>query len=569
MKLDLRYRGELNPEVSVIFNEIASKSRKPFTQLVDNLSLRHNNLDWWVESPASRNTLVSPFFHYFCALHLVSELISKNYTISEIIVDSIAFRRILKKYFHSKNQSIIVKNDKNPLTNFIKNFFKPFVKIPIELFNRIYQIQCCRKTRFLQKQFPTKPLKIIDVFCFPGFVTEDRYYNGLWESLDSEQKKTTFFVPTIVMMPKNKITAIYKELRSSERNFMIKEDFLTIRDLIYAVCHYFRTTSLHIDPVVVLGVDISRLVKEELNGMGGYSGAVEAILNYCFAKNLKEHGIKIDLVIDWFENNFFDRGWNAGFRKFYPESQIVGYKGYINIPFHLSLYPTEVENISMVIPNKIAVIGNGLVDSTKEFFPDLNVVISPAFRFNHLWDATYNKPDTCKFRILVALSITLKESVYILKTIEKIIGEIDITNMLFWIKPHPTMSKEKLKIALDGKCPKEFIFIQGSSSDYLNRCNILISGMSSICLEAMALGIPVIVVEKLSGLHYDQIPKEIPQGLWTSCRTLGDIENAIECYKNRSDKEIEEHKKIGLRIKKDYFEPISRDGVLDFLNLNG
>ena len=93
--------------------------------------------------------------------------------------------------------------------------------------------------------------------------------------------------------------------------------------------------------------------------------------------------------------------------------------------------------------------------------------------------------------------------------------------------------------------------------------------MSSICLEAMALGIPVIVVEKLSGLHYDQIPKEIPKGLWTSCRTLGDIENAIECYKNRSDKELKEHENMGLRIRKDYFEPVSKDSVLDFLNMKG
>ena len=32
---------------------------------------------------------------------------------------------------------------------------------------------------------------------------------------------------------------------------------------------------------------------------------------------------------------------------------------------------------------------------------------------------------------------------------------------------------------------------------------------------------------------------------------------------------LKEHEKIGLRIKKDYFEPVSKDSVLDFLSLNG
>ena len=63
MKLDLRFRGDLNLEVVNIFNHIADSKRKAFTLLVDRLSSSsEGNLDWWVEGPASRNTLSSPFF---------------------------------------------------------------------------------------------------------------------------------------------------------------------------------------------------------------------------------------------------------------------------------------------------------------------------------------------------------------------------------------------------------------------------------------------------------------------------------------------------------------------------
>ena len=63
MKLDLRYGGTLNHKLSVLSNDIANSIRAPFTELVAKISEpMENNLDWWVEGPASRNTLVSPYF---------------------------------------------------------------------------------------------------------------------------------------------------------------------------------------------------------------------------------------------------------------------------------------------------------------------------------------------------------------------------------------------------------------------------------------------------------------------------------------------------------------------------
>ena len=100
MELDLGYQGELDTEIAVLFNNIAKKLRGPFTQIVSEISdPMKGNIDWWVEGPASRNTITSPFFHYYCAFYLVHELIKKDYNISKIIVDSFALEKILKQYF--------------------------------------------------------------------------------------------------------------------------------------------------------------------------------------------------------------------------------------------------------------------------------------------------------------------------------------------------------------------------------------------------------------------------------------------------------------------------------------
>ena len=119
--MDLRYRGKLDPEIAVLFNDIAKQSRGLFTQIVSEISepIKYN-IDWWVEGPASRNPFASPFFHYFCSINLVNKLINNKYDISEIIVDSFALKQILKQYFTKNSKSILIKYQGTKLNYYSK-----------------------------------------------------------------------------------------------------------------------------------------------------------------------------------------------------------------------------------------------------------------------------------------------------------------------------------------------------------------------------------------------------------------------------------------------------------------
>ena len=561
--------GKLDSEINVLFNNIAKQLRAPFTQMVSDLSKpMQGNIDWWVEGPASRNTLVSPFYHYYCAFHLIDELINKNYDISEIIVDSFALENILKQFIRANGKSIpIIFKDKR-LKSYCKQIIILFVRLPLEIYRRIYQYRCAQKTNHMQKPIPKKPLALIDVFVHPGYISKDRYYNGLWENLNNKQRETTFFVPTFSGIPAREILSAYEELRMADRNYLIKEDYLKISDLVYAVGHYLRLLKIKISPTIVLGVEISPLVKEELRSMRGYSSAVGGLLNYRFSKRIKEQKTKLRMVIDWFENQVVDKGWNAGFNKFYPDIPTIGCRGYIPSLQYLCSYPSKIEYNSGILPATISVIGKGFIDSTREFAAILNVENSPAFRFQHVWNESTAKPDSNYFTILVALSIMSEESFNILNLVNEYLKTIGSNNMRFWVKPHPAMSEKELRNGFDNKWPEEFIIIQGPSSEYIPRSDIMISGMSSICLESMSLGVPVIVVENLRGLSYNPIPEEVSQDLWRPCRTPNDIENEVEYYQNRSDEEINRHKEIGLKIREDYFEPVTKEGVRNFLMLD-
>ena len=106
MIIDLRPNAKFQPEIYEMLSEISYKKIDLFNDLIEKISLDFkNNLDWWVEQPASRNTFQSPLYFYYCCLHLINSLLSSGKTIDKVISYSPALNKILrslKKKYHVK-----------------------------------------------------------------------------------------------------------------------------------------------------------------------------------------------------------------------------------------------------------------------------------------------------------------------------------------------------------------------------------------------------------------------------------------------------------------------------------
>ncbi len=100
--LDLRFNGKLEKKYALRINCIANELHNDFYIYIENISKPYEfNLDWWVEGSASRNNIASPLFHYCCSLMLVQEL-HKECNVSEIIVDSTIFYKIILDVIETK-----------------------------------------------------------------------------------------------------------------------------------------------------------------------------------------------------------------------------------------------------------------------------------------------------------------------------------------------------------------------------------------------------------------------------------------------------------------------------------
>ena len=565
MKLYFTADAKIDPEHSVLFNQIAVDIRKPFTDIIESISRQNkDSLDWWVSSPASRNTLASPLFHYYCCLALLQKLIQKKEPVPEIITDSRALKKILEDYLAKQGVIAKVTLARLPAKQRLKELIRPIYTIFGIPLKQLLLFFAAKLTRSLRKPLPSEPLTLIDTFVMPGYVEKDRYYPSILDALSEDEKQRVWFVPHLYGFRPWQFLQIVKRLCKADRNFTLKDDFLKFGDYWCLWQYLFRVRKLQIKPSFFCGADISLLMREELTSFRNLGSAHTPLLNYCFAKRLKEAEVKLRLVIDWFENQNIDRGWNAGFRRFFPDVKTIGYLGFITSAHYLCMYPTEEEKDNKVIPHKVAVIGRGLAQSARRFCPELDVYVAPAFRFQYVWRKRKYSPAANEYTILVALPIVISEAICILKLLAPATNEM-ADNARFWIKPHPTASQSRIQGAFGAGWPKRFEFVNGDFNDCVEKSNLLISSASSTCMETLAKGIPVIIIGNSYGLTQNPIPETIADDIWSLCYSPEEIIRAIQFYQSRSREKIKEHEEAGRRIREEYFEPVTREGVRQFL----
>jgi len=518
--------------------------------------INKDNLDWWVTSSANRNPFVSPLFIKYC-----ENILSVGRRENIKIENQEFLKRELKYGFITEIYEYIVRFIKYNLKIFIRKYLLFFY----EIVRKLVQLAAARITRNDDITF-SKPLILIDIFALPGFYSRDRYYTGLWDSLTQNEKSFVYFVPTITNTKIKDFIKVYKEVRSSERNILVKEDFLKISDIIFALIHFFRVMFLKFPTFVEDGFDLSIPIKKELQTCSGFSSAVEGILNYRFIRRLKKNNVQLKLVVDWWESQALDKGLHLAMHHFYPDIPVIGYLGYAPRELELQLFPTEYESNANVIPKVIGVIGDGFVEKIKRYYPDQKVMKVPAFRFQHLWNEKKSKNDD-RPSILIALTVLHRESFIILNMIKTNLFIIKKNNLDIHVKPHPSMSIDQMKKGLNSDWPNEFKIVQGATDKYIQSSKVLVTGMSSIALESLAIGKPVIVIENPDELPLIPIPDDIPKDMWRYCSDESQVYDALKHFLYI---ELDDQKKFsqkGKNIREKYFEPVTRRGVQNFLKL--
>jgi len=540
-----------------------------FTTLTDEVSETYgNDISWWVSELACRNSLTNEFFLEYCRIHFIRELMSNGVEIAEIRTDSPEVASILTGFLegHRTNVTIIRKTWWQRLYAClprVKDFFLLFIRelLYAALAKWFYPMQ--------KGGFSAKTV-LIDTFVFAESFSDntfiDRYYGRLDAFFRPEEREKIVYAPMIMGGIKDLIP-MFQKLRHVQNQFLLKEDLLTWRDIFWAFGFPFRIFRRKPRRWVENGIDFTSLARKIWIEHLFSANSVLGLMNYRFAQRVREEKIPLCLVIDWFENQIIDKGFNAGFRKYFPDIAHIGYEGFIAPPTYLCVVPSKKEYEYKVVPKTIAVTGPGLIGKMKEFCSDLDVIAAPGFRFSWLWKDFLPEPDSSYHTILIALDSTIEASRDILHCAITALEHDLPPNVRFWVKPHPaSMPIENLLATLDMKLPRNFTVMKGDFSSILRKCDMILTNTSSTCMEAIVLGIPALIAVSQASFSRNPIPSEIPGELWRMCFTSEDTARAIG-YFSTHPLDCRTRKALGQKIRSDYFTEVTFRTVRDFLRI--
>lgn len=568
-KFDFSEQGTLDPCWRWKFDAVVSRCRGSFTSLTDAASRRYGtDIFWWVSELACRNTLTNSFFLKYCQIHFIRELLAEGEKIAEVRADSLEFSRVLEKCLEGYPARVTLAQPGlwcrvRKYLSQGKDFVIFFLNVLLRTVLATWVLPC--------RTPPPPPDSILtDIFVsdasFSNGRFSDRYYSHFGGFLDEEGQGKIVYAPTLMVRLPN-LVPVLQSIRNAKDRFLLKEDVLRWQDLFWAFGVVFRILLRRPSGWTDEGIDFTPLARKVWRESILSPSSVLGLMDYRFAQRLKETKASFRMVIDWFENQIIDKGFNAGFRKFFPDIPHIGYEGYVTTPNYLCVYPSQSEFEFGVIPKTVAVIGPVLVPEMKDFCPRLDVIPAPALRFAWLWSSFTLDPDPAWFTVLVALDVTLEASCDILHCAMEAAKHGLPENFRFWVKPHPAaIPFDILLTRLGIELPQEFTVVSGDFPSTLRKCDMILSNTSTTCMEAVVFGIPAVIAGSRSGFSRNPIPAGVPKDLWRLCLTPEDTIQAMN-YFSHHPLDRDARMSLGRQIRKDYFTEVTPESVTAFIAL--
>jgi len=563
--------NELDSSRAALLEELSIKVRHEFNVLTEEiLNATDRSIYWLCSSIVSRDKNQSPLFMKCCYLALIRSLLDSGENIQAISVPDRSLKSTLDSHFAARQNKIkvylngeIESNGKRRLKR-LYGFAQIGYQFLLMYLAKDKKRKCNISDRYAYTLFHT--------FILPGSFSngdyEDRYFTGVLDNLPEDiDQKQFLFVPHFHM--KNGFKRFGKFCEESSLQFIMKHDYLKLRDYISTLLSPIKTVPKELNQIEFLGFRVFPLIHAELTANRWHLTTLMGILNNRFAKRLAENNIRIRLFVDWFENQATNKGINKGMKDYYPETYRVGYQGFVASFDNPHLFPTDCEVKGGGVPEEVAVMGSALVEREKVYCEGLHVTVAPAFRYAHLWDRVKEYPKKVN-SVVILVVLPLIEEKLVIDLLKQVLERNSLPDVLWRIKPHPAMGDRKLRRIVGYRgFRRNCEFVKGSFFERLIESDIVITGDSSAYMEAMCMGIPALVVCRKGSATQFPIPKESEGLLFSACHSADEIVSAIRLFVKRDVATIEHRRAIGVTIREEYFQAVTNEGIQRFLKIDG
>lgn len=494
------------------------------------------------------------------AFNLISEINQKAYEDVYLISNPV----FSKNPFSSKfiRNYINGQNNRHPSTAIIffklcKYYFKSFVLYFLYIFQFPF-------FRFVQKKFEVhtnnEELILIDTFFLANKIEQAGHYSDPYfpslEKILKEKSKRYAYLPVFYGRDPLKTYRVLQILKKESVPIFSEFQLLSVADLIELLV-FIVTYPLHVISFV------SKIKRKPSHHTGILLHSILESLDQVVFSGYSRYlqGKKIAALpyskikcISWYENQIIHKNLYKGLREKEPKVIILGAQLFIWPELLLNIHPDERENALGVVPDRILVNG-------KYYMPrdtQLNYSVGPSLRYKKLF--SFHKNDSHKKSILVLLPY-FHDSI---ENLFRMLREINIStkeNVL--IKFHPTTNKKRYLKLL----PSSAQVTEKDIYSLFESAKIVISTESGAMVEALSVGIPVIVIDNNGRYMLNYLPSYGKGILWDVAKSREELIKLIYTLNQVNEHKKEESGKIAQWYREMFFCEPTEDKIIEAFDL--
>jgi len=326
-------------------------------------------------------------------------------------------------------------------------------------------------------------LHVVDIFLLSKNIAQsgkfqDRYLSELTKVL-RKNNLNYMYLPCFYRDGYNPIIwfKLYRILKKSKHQFISEYDLLTYLDILKIVKFLFRYLFLLLSFIKEHKVEskIDEAIHYSLeNSLKDYT--LVAYIRYLVGVNLAKN-LNNAKLLSYCEYQVVDKSLFKGIKAIDKGFKIYAYQQLRTHEFFMNMKIPEQDKYLGIAPDKIIVNGSYYIPEKSTYdYMALSIRNSEVFNFKRS-----NSAKDC----LVLLPYSIKES----KKILEIVTTSSISKDNLYFKPHPTLDPRVCREYCDEKN-----IIDGDLYQYLSSAKIIITSVSGTALEAISMGISVIII---------------------------------------------------------------------------
>jgi len=561
-------RGEY-VDTAARFHHWTQELREPYLKYLFDISQGLDSLRWWFTPISWRDSFVSNAFHQACHQKTGLELVDTWDGTGPLVLvaDEPVCRSIRSSIGNNPDVSLTVTglSRRHPLAP-VTDTLNMLGHRAVFVLREMYQI-------FQSRRSTPKPVDpaggeslLISWATSTSIRQEGEFHRFFFGDL---AERLTALKERVVIVPMVLKDVRYKDalrlLKKSPLPLLLPHSVFGIVDPIKAAVSSLRKPVRPRKFPEFADMDVAPLFEVELSQYWVSNQPASLLMSTFLVRRWAEWSPSVSRIIYMYENKPWERAvcWQA--KRSLPDTTVVGYSPTPVSKLLLNFFLAPGEAKIAPLPDRFVTVGElpARILSSGGYDTE-TVAVGGALRMQDLDElrspegapAATNGPV-----VLLAPTLGVEETAELAYMAAHLFEEGDGVRVI--LKCHPMMPFEYISEHIGSSLPSHVEIKDEPINDLILKSSVMIYSTSTVCIEALALGIPVINLRPQFDISLDPL-EEFPD-LRPVAAGLNDLREKVNWLLEHREEHIVENREAWTRMVADMYSPVTQESIRAFI----